>query len=50
MSYFKFDNGRTLKVIDVDTRYIDENGKPLTVREFLEKLIGEIHNGLAIIV
>lgn len=35
-------NGRTLKVIDVDTRYIDEKGKPLTVREFLEKLIGEL--------
>jgi type I restriction enzyme R subunit len=35
-------NGRTLKVIDVDTRYIDENGKPLTVREFLEKLVGEL--------
>ncbi|MBZ9778457.1 DEAD/DEAH box helicase family protein [Psychroflexus sp. CAK8W] len=35
-------NGRQLKVTDVDTRYIDENGKPLTVREFLEKLIGEL--------
>ncbi|MBF8149262.1 DEAD/DEAH box helicase family protein [Winogradskyella sp. F6397] len=35
-------NGRQLKVIDVDTRYIDENGKPLTAREFLEKLIGEL--------
>jgi type I restriction enzyme R subunit len=35
-------NGRQLKVTDVDTRYIDENGKPLTAREFLEKLIGEL--------
>jgi type I restriction enzyme R subunit len=35
-------NGKTLKVIDIDTRYIDENGKPLTVREFLEKLVGEL--------
>ena len=35
-------NGRALKVIDIDTRYIDENGKPLTVREFLEKLVGEL--------
>lgn len=35
-------NGRVLKVIDIDTRYIDESGKPLTVREFLEKLVGEL--------
>ena len=35
-------NGRAIKVIDIDTRYIDENGKPLTVREFLEKLVGEL--------
>ena len=35
-------NGRKLKVTDIDVRYIDENGKPLTVREFLEKLIGEL--------
>ena len=35
-------NGRQLKVTDIDTRYIDESGKPLTVREFLEKLIGEL--------
>lgn len=35
-------NGRELKVTDIDTRYIDENGKPLTAREFLEKLIGEL--------
>lgn len=35
-------NDRKLKVTDIDIRYIDENGKPLTVREFLEKLIGEL--------
>ena len=35
-------NGRRLKVIDVDTRYIGEDGKPLTAREFLEKLVGEL--------
>lgn len=35
-------NGRQLRVTDIDTRYIDENGKPLTAREFLEKLIGEL--------
>ncbi|WP_341220492.1 EcoAI/FtnUII family type I restriction enzme subunit R [Polaribacter atrinae] len=35
-------NGRQLKVTDIDTRYIDENGKPLTEREFLEKLVGEL--------
>ena len=35
-------NGRQLKVTNIDTRYIDENGRPLTVREFLEKLVGEL--------
>lgn len=35
-------NGKKLKVIDIETRYIDENGKPLTAREFLEKLVGEL--------
>lgn len=38
----ELNNGRKLKVIDVDTRYIDENGKPLTAKEFLEKLVGEL--------
>ena len=33
-------NGRTLKVLDIETRYIDENGVPLTTKQFLEKLIG----------
>ncbi|MCF4101031.1 DEAD/DEAH box helicase family protein [Gillisia sp. M10.2A] len=35
-------NGRKLKVIDIETRYIDDNGKPLTAREFLEKLVGKL--------
>jgi len=35
-------NGRQLRVTDIETRYIDENGKPLSSREFLEKLIGEL--------
>ena len=38
----KLSNGREVKIIDVETRYIDENGKPLTAREFLEKLIGTL--------
>lgn len=35
-------SGRKLKVIDIDTRYVDKNGKPLAVREFLEKLVGKL--------
>jgi type I restriction enzyme R subunit len=36
-------NGRKLKVLDIETRYIDnETGKPLTTMQFLEKLIGFI--------
>jgi len=38
----KLSNGREVKVIDVETRYIDEDGKPLTAREFLEKLVGTL--------
>jgi len=38
----KLSNGREIKVIDVETRYIDEDGKPLTAREFLEKLVGTL--------
>lgn len=40
----KLSNGNSLKVTNVDTRYIDENGKPLTIREFLEKLVGNLPN------
>lgn len=36
-------NGRKLKVLDIETRYIDyETGKPLSTLQFLEKLIGFI--------
>jgi len=36
-------NGRKLKVLDIETRYIDhETGKPLTTLQFLEKMIGFI--------
>ncbi|NOT76173.1 MAG: DEAD/DEAH box helicase family protein [Cyclobacteriaceae bacterium] len=38
----RLSNGISLKITNVDTRYIDENGKPLTVREFLEKLVGAL--------
>lgn len=33
---------RELKVIDIETRYIDENGKPLTIQEFVERLIQQL--------
>lgn len=36
-------SGRKLRVIDVETRYIDpETSRPLTTKQFLEKLIGFI--------
>ena len=35
-------NGRMLKIIDVETRYIGEDGRPLTASQFLEKLIGHL--------
>lgn len=31
-------NGRRLKVVDVEIRYIGEDGKPLSAKEFLEQL------------
>ena len=33
---------REFKVIDIETRYIDENGKPLTIQEFVERLIQQL--------
>jgi len=33
---------RELKVIDIETRYIDEHGKPLTIQEFVERLIQQL--------
>lgn len=37
-------NGRNIKVIDVEVRYVGDNGRPLTVSEFLEKLIEFLPN------
>src|SRR5690554_3270859 len=38
----KLGKNREIKVIDIETRYIDENGKPLTVQEFVERLIQQL--------
>lgn len=38
----KLGKHREIKVIDVETRYIDENGRPLTVQEFVERLINQL--------
>ncbi|MDT8424449.1 MAG: DEAD/DEAH box helicase family protein [Methyloprofundus sp.] len=38
----KLGKNRELKVIDIETRYIDENGKPLTVQAFVERLISQL--------
>lgn len=38
----KLGKHRELKVIDVEVRYIDENGKPLTVQEFVERLVTQL--------
>lgn len=38
----KLGKQRELKVIDIETRYIDENGKPLTIQEFVERLIQQL--------
>jgi type I restriction enzyme R subunit len=35
-------NGRKLKITNVEVRYVGADGKPLTAKEFLEKLIGFI--------
>ncbi|MEI6853829.1 MAG: DEAD/DEAH box helicase family protein, partial [Bacteroidota bacterium] len=40
----KLSSGRVLKVTNIEVRYIDADGKPLTAKEFLEKLIGFIPN------
>jgi type I restriction enzyme, R subunit len=37
-------NGRKLKVLDIETRYVDESGLPLTTKQFLEKLTDFIPN------
>lgn len=33
---------RVLKITNIETRYIDENGKPVSATEFLQKLIGKL--------
>ena len=33
---------REFKVIDIETRYIDESGKPLSIQEFIERLIQQL--------
>jgi len=38
----KLGKHRELKVIDIETRYIDENGKPLTLQEFVERLLQQL--------
>lgn len=38
----KLGKHRELKVIDIETRYIDENGKPLTIQAFVERLIQQL--------
>lgn len=38
----KLGKHREIKVIDIETRYIDENGKPLTIQEFVERLIQQL--------
>lgn len=38
----KLGKQRELKVIDIETRYIDENGKPLSIQEFVERLIQQL--------
>lgn len=38
----KLGKHREIKVIDVETRYIDEHGKPLTIQEFVERLLNQL--------
>ncbi|MCC2594726.1 DEAD/DEAH box helicase family protein [Pusillimonas sp. MFBS29] len=38
----KLGKHRELKVIDIETRYIDESGKPLTIQEFVDRLIQQL--------
>lgn len=33
---------RVLKIVNIETRYIDENGKPVSATEFLQTLIGKL--------
>ncbi|WP_337047720.1 EcoAI/FtnUII family type I restriction enzme subunit R [Serratia liquefaciens] len=38
----KLGKHRELKVIDIETRYIDESGRPLSIQEFVERLIQQL--------
>jgi len=38
----KLANGRVIRVTNVEVRYIDSDGKPLSAKDFLEKIIGVI--------
>lgn len=40
----KLSNGKKIRVTDVEVRYVGDDGKPLTVSEFLEKLIEFLPN------
>lgn len=40
----KLSNGRQLRVTDIEVRYVGEDGRPLTVSEFLDKLIQFLPN------
>src|SRR5690606_13051391 len=40
----KLSNGRKVRVTDVEVRYVGDDGRPLTVSEFLEKLIDFLPN------
>ncbi len=35
-------NQRELKIINIETRYIDESGKPLSATDYLESLLGKL--------
>ncbi len=34
--------GRTVKVINIEERFVDENGKPLSAEDFLQKIVGKL--------
>ncbi len=38
----KLADDRILKIINVETRYIDEHGRPVSATDFLQKLIGQL--------
>ena len=38
----KLSDERELRIINIETRYIDESGKPLTAEEYLRKLVGQL--------